>query len=358
MRLDLAISDAVAAELALRVTGLELLPDDQKQWVQRTLVADAPPARMVVITDETITTHAGWPLRVVEVRLETGDGHALEWRLGGFYAFFEHAAVVLARSADEVRFRARVPALRAALRDATPIWTDEVVALAELWDVRPTHAPARVSASMAAVAPPAVEAPVAPAIVEAATIAAWEAIAAADPADVDALYDAGQARYLRGELAEALDCWTRARARAPGDFGIAKKQVQALHGLARHADAEALMREVRALWRASADPAVQLVDEVVVDQFAVAGASVHASETLRPRDPRAYALQTFRVVGGPAITVRVETSDYARERGTPYVLSVARGRDYRVVGTRAELPAYPELKAIAIQLITAALAPT
>jgi len=40
------------------------------------------------------------------------------------------------------------------------------------------------------------------------------------------------------------------------------------------------------------------------------------------------------------------------------VLSVARGRDYRVVGTHAALPAYPALKAIAIELITAALAPS
>ncbi len=351
MRLDLAIPAACAADLAPRVLGLDLLPDDQKAWIQRTLLVDAPPARLVVVSDETIKTHAGWPLRLVEARLEAGDGRVLEWRLGGFYAFFEHAASVLARCPDEARFRARVPELRAALQDATPIFTDEVVALDELWDVRPTHAPARVSARMAAVVPE-------PAVVEPETIAAWEAQAAADPAEVDALYDAGQARYLRGEFGEALDCWTRARARAPRDFGVARKQVQALHALARHADADAMMGEVRALWQASADPAVQLVDEVVVDQFAVAGASVHASETLRPRDPRAYALQTFRVVGGagPAIIVRVETSDYARERGAPYVLSIARGRDYKVIGTRAQLPAYPELKAVATQLIGEALA--
>ena len=38
------------------------------------------------------------------------------------------------------------------------------------------------------------------------------------------------------------------------------------------------------------------------------------------------------------------------------MLSIARGRDYKVIGTRAQLPAYPELKAVATQLIGEALA--
>jgi tetratricopeptide (TPR) repeat protein len=353
MRLD--FHPPVDAQLAVRVIVPAILPDDQRAWVQETLTADAPPARVKVITDETIATIAGWPLRIVVAQLEAAEGRVLEWRLAGFFAFFEHAAAVLARATEGARFTAMVPELRAALRAATPVWTDEVVALHELWDVTATRAPRASAPAIVVPAAPVIAPPVAPASAE--TIAAWEAAAAADPTEVDALYDAGQAYYLRREFAAALDCWTRARARAPGDFGVAKKRVQALRALARHADADAAMIEVRALWQASTDPAVRLVDEVVIDQFEVAGATVHALETLRPRDPRAYPVLAFRVVDrAPLTIVRVETSEYARDRGVPYVLSVAHGRAYKVVGTSAALPPYPELKATATTLIGDALA--
>jgi hypothetical protein len=187
------------------------------------------------------------------------------------------------------------------------------------------------------------------------TIAAWEAAAAADPTDVDSLYDAGQAHYLRREYAAALDSWARARARAPRDFGVVKKIVQAQRALGLHDDAAATTLQLRELWETSTDPAVRLVDEVVVDQFEVAGATVHTFETLRPRDPRAYPVVSFRVIGGAPIVACVETSDYARERGVPYVLSIARGREYKVIGTSEHMPPYPDLKATASKLIGDAL---
>jgi tetratricopeptide (TPR) repeat protein len=190
-------------------------------------------------------------------------------------------------------------------------------------------------------------------------IAAWEAAAAADPTAIDPLYNAGLAHYQRREFAAALAAWERALARDPRDFAVHRKIVQAQHALGRHADAERSMIALRALWKTSTDPATRAVDEVVFDQFAVGDVAVHAFETLRPRDPSSYALLTFRTAAEPtrpSIAVRVETSDYARERGVPYVLSVTKGREYKVIGTSAQLPPYPDLKQTVAKLITQALA--
>jgi tetratricopeptide (TPR) repeat protein len=367
MRLDFHVPSSWPAELPLRSFGLELLPDDQQAWVRRTLIEDAPPARLVVGADETTTTAAGWPLRIVEARLEGADGAVIEHRLAAFYAFFEHAATVLARCADGPRFAALVPDLRAALAAATPVWTDEPAALAQLWDVRAARAPA--AAALPRVPDPDADPDAAPQpaptptpapLIDPDTIAAWEAAAAADPTEVDALYDAGVAHYLRRDFEAALACWSRASARAPGDFGVAKKLVQAQHALGRYDDAAAARRRLRELWRTSADPAVRLLDEVVIDQFEVDGASVHAFETLRPRSRDAHALLSFRVIGhaGPPVTVAVETSAYGRERGAPFVLSRTRGPAYEVIGASDQLPAYADLRATATGLIRDALAAT
>jgi hypothetical protein len=122
MRLELPPT-AIVLETAM----LELLPDDQKAWVRATLLTTG--RGLVVLADETTTTAAGWPLRIVEAEVDLGD--RVEHRVAAFYALFEHAATVVARDA-----RAVLPELREVLRAAVPRWTDDVVALAEVWDVR------------------------------------------------------------------------------------------------------------------------------------------------------------------------------------------------------------------------------
>ncbi|MCB9559872.1 MAG: tetratricopeptide repeat protein [Kofleriaceae bacterium] len=188
-------------------------------------------------------------------------------------------------------------------------------------------------------------------------IAAWEAAAAADPADVDALYNAGQAHYNRKAYADALRCWQRALERDARDFGLVKKVIQAQHALGHHDDAASTTELLRELWRTSTSAAVRLADEAIVDQFEVADVPVMVALTLRPPDPRSYAIYAFRAPATaktPAVCVRIETSDYARERGVPFVLSVQRGRDYKALGTSEHLPAYPDLRTTAIRLITEA----
>jgi hypothetical protein len=135
MRLEINIPRAWPPDVSLRIDALALLPDDQRAWVQQALSADAPGTRLVIVSDETTRTLTGWPLRIVAARLESADGTIREHRLGAFYAFFEHAATVLACAVDGARLAALTPALRDALVAASPVWTDGVVALAELWDL-------------------------------------------------------------------------------------------------------------------------------------------------------------------------------------------------------------------------------
>lgn len=351
-RLLLPPLDACAA-LAPEVTVHALLPDDQRRWVHDALTRHAVGARVVVLSDEMGATATGWPRRVVVARLGL-EGGAVEFRVGAFFAFFEHAADVVGRCASEDMLAEMLPAFRAAMADARPVFVERPVALSDLVDVRAAHPSVRTSGAMSAAVAPAP--PVAPVPVDEATLLAWERAGDADPGEVDALYDAGQARYLRGEFERALALWTLARARAPGDFGLAKKQVQALHALGRHVEADAMLAEVREIWKTSNDPGVRLVDEVVIDQRELAGIHVNVLAPLRVTD-ETHALLTIRVLDAtPPILVRVETSAYARERGTPFVLSLAHGRRYRALRASEQMPAYPELLRFATGLIASALA--
>jgi tetratricopeptide (TPR) repeat protein len=190
-------------------------------------------------------------------------------------------------------------------------------------------------------------------------ITEWEKAAAADPTDVDALYNAGLAHQRVGNAQAALASWRRALERAPRDFWILRKIIQAEYALERYDDAAKTRATLLEVWRTSDNPAVQLTDEFVFDQFDVDGVRVLANETLRPRDPMSYAIYSFRAEGalehGP-LCVQIETSDYAKERGVPFVISLLDGTKYRALGTSEALPPYPEIRKTVRELVTNALA--
>lgn len=421
------IPGAEEPDLLLESGRLELLPDDQRRWVQQALRREIPPAARLDITgDETTRTASGWPVRLVEASVLGSDGALLERRLLGVYAFFEHGATAMLRGLSAERFDAHRDQVREMLIAAGPDWSGEIGALSQLWDVTATGEARR---------PTAPESPAGGALDRAAAeagaetekleailaevdlaiesgddparlqllrgrvlrslgrndeaieaferaleiggvdsdaryskglalvalertdeaIAAWQTVAGAEPDDVDALYNIGVAHYTRGELESALEAWTAAFERRPEDFWIARKVIQAQRGLERHDEAISTRDRLLAIWRSSPDPAVRLADEYVLDQFDVAGVRVFVSETLRPRDPTAYAIYTFRADSAPPVSVQIETSDYARQRGVPFVISrIARG-GYKALGTAERLPPYPELRATAAELIEAAL---
>lgn len=192
-------------------------------------------------------------------------------------------------------------------------------------------------------------------------IAAWGRAAEVRPDYLDALYNKAQAHYSRGELAEALATWKAALAHAPEDFFLLKKLAQTQHGLGQHGDAAATHDAIIAAWEKSSDATVRHLSEYVFDQFEVAGMTVHALETLRPPKPDFFAVFSFRVVdakGQPTgLAAQLETSTVAREKGTPFVLTVVDGDRYRVLGTYDALPSYPLLKQHVTKVLTEATQP-
>jgi tetratricopeptide (TPR) repeat protein len=183
----------------------------------------------------------------------------------------------------------------------------------------------------------------------------WSRVTALDPNHVDALYNLGLAHYNRTEYPRALECWRAARGLAPNDFEILKKNVQAERALGRWDEANATMSALFGVWQTSADPQVRDLYEVTVDQFEVAGHRVMASEMLRPRRDDLWYETVFYVLSDTNVTiltVQLESSQYGRERGVPYLLGMNTPTEHRSLGpTFTTKPSYASLKPLAIQVI-------
>lgn len=188
-------------------------------------------------------------------------------------------------------------------------------------------------------------------------LARWES---ASPDDVDAWYNAGQARYNRGEYALALAHWQRAAAADPEDFEVKKKIVQAKNALGPSEEDDSLLDSLRAAWASSTDPEVQKLDAVVIDQFTVRGRRVMALETLRPRSADLWYALTWQVTdsaGRVTLTVQLETSAYGRERGVPFLLGMNTAKGHSSLGPMFKArPPYGVLRPMAIAEIEKALA--
>lgn len=183
----------------------------------------------------------------------------------------------------------------------------------------------------------------------------WQAALTANPDDADARYNLAQAQYNEKEYALALDNWQKVSAQEPDDFLTLRKVVQALHALERYDEAESVRQKLRSLWRASNDPRARLLHEYVIDQFSIGSLAVHAIETVCPKNPNFYSVYSFRVLDshGHAIPYEVllETSEYARQAGVPYVFGVLSDGRFKSLHTTVELPSYAELKRLATKFI-------
>src|SRR5262249_20209062 len=176
-------------------------------------------------------------------------------------------------------------------------------------------------------------------------LAAWQAAVRADPDHRDANYNAGQALYNLGDFGKALAHWRRGLELGPEDFFVLKKIVQAENALGL--DAAATKARLLEVWRASADPDVRRQQSFVFDQFDAGGWRVMSVELLG--DPLPIDADVMRFVvedrpGHVAFTIRIETSAYARSRGTPFVVSVSDATEYKVVDSYKELPPYHDLR--------------
>lgn len=186
-------------------------------------------------------------------------------------------------------------------------------------------------------------------------IVEWQAAVAANPSLVDVHYNIAQTHYNQGAYDKALAGWQRAFELDPSDFLTLRKVVQAQNALGLYRDAEATREQLKQLWQSSSDPRARLIHEYVSDQFSLGSLTVQTFETCNPRDASFYAVYTFRVFDAQGralpIEIIVETSDYAAQSGTPFVLGILRGGQFTVLGTSAQLPPYAEIKETAGSLI-------
>ncbi len=194
---------------------------------------------------------------------------------------------------------------------------------------------------------------------EADAIRHWERAVQLEPDHADAHYNLGQAFYNRAAFTQALGHWETAHRLLPEDFAAIKKIVQAQRALERWDDANNSMARLFEVWQRSADPAVRELFDVAVDQFTVIGHRVLATEMLRPRDSDLYYATTFHVLNDQnqtTMTVQLESSQYGRERGAPYLIGINTAAGHQSVGPVFNTkPSYESVKEIALQLITAHL---
>lgn len=183
----------------------------------------------------------------------------------------------------------------------------------------------------------------------------WQRAVTLEPHHVDAHYNLAQAFYNRGEFVSALTHWQAALDVSPNDFEIIKKIVQTQRALGRWDNADSSMMQLFDAYVHSQDPAVCALFEVTVEQFTVSNQRVIAAEMLRPRDPDLYYETVFRVLNDQNITiltVQLESSQYGRDTGAPYIIGVTTAAGHQAVGPVFNTkPSYQSVRAIAVRLI-------
>ena len=123
------------AGLELRCGPAILCPTDLTRWIARTAL-DGEGARISGEADHRTTT--GWTLRLIEVELAVGDdgGDSPITELHGFYALVDQVAHAVARGPRAPMTRSRDALIAAFERVQIDFWSDEIVALDQLWSVR------------------------------------------------------------------------------------------------------------------------------------------------------------------------------------------------------------------------------
>ncbi len=379
-------------------------PDEPRAWMER-VARDAPNLRTKVGRTIERRTTAGWPLTLVEAQSIDATGAIVEARLCAFYSFMEHVAAATVRTRTTADLEAHGAEILAILDQGRPDWRAEPASLADAWEFGPqtlqrgpqrppavnidgailreriaAPLPASASASdhvvrgrvLAALGRHAEAAGSFRAALSlddsseeahyllgvalgadgdhAGAIAAWQRVLATSPGDPDTLYNIGQAHFMLANHADALAAFEQC-----GDFASLRKIAQCLYALGRFEEGQAARDRVRGAWREARDPRVRLVTEFVFDQFDGAGFRVHAVEPLHHET----VLLAFRAVGdgdrGLGLAVTVETSEVARQAGTPFVLAVSSPNGYRVIGASAEIPAYARLRDDVVRLLAEAV---
>ncbi len=167
-----------------------------------------------------------------------------------------------------------------------------------------------------------------------------------DDSRFEPYYDAGQLFANQAQHIRAYRCFELAYERAPRDFGVVKKLLQAEIRLGLWDQARFRHSELRQLRASSSDPQIRKIRSFVLDQFEVGEYAVLCIETFEPTgDPR--VLMSFAVTfhGTLSFSVNLESSVALRAADIAWVLVVQEG-DVRVhtAFNYPARPAYPELR--------------
>jgi tetratricopeptide (TPR) repeat protein len=187
-------------------------------------------------------------------------------------------------------------------------------------------------------------------------VARFDKALTSDPKLVDAAYNAGQAYYDLKQFAKAAERWTAAQKLTPDDFNTAKKLLQAYVALGKAAEAAKARDKVFALKKAATDPGLVRMKSFVFDQFDVGKHHIYVYEAFDTSGDLAYVYQ-FQVTeqDKPIGSVNLETSAVIREQGVPFILGMDKGDKHSTFSDKVwkTLPAYKDIKAIAIEKIKA-----
>jgi len=334
---------------------LVLVSDEPRAWQDSTARAGAPAGTHTQASPGTdLTTETGWPLRLIPVIVRSATNEVVEVRLCACYAFLEHVGAAIVRCASERELEEQKPALLAILRTGRPNWRgDEAVSLADAWDLAPARS------ARAPEPPPRAETAIR------AKIDAWTRELAGDPERIDTRYNLGVAEFALGNHTAALAAFERVVAAEPDDLLTTRKVIQCLYALGRDEHGDRMRTALRARWAMATDPRARRIHEYVFDQIPCDGFTVYAVETLQALTPAIEPVVTFRVVVQRGthgdvdeplpVAVLVETSERARAAGTPFIIGMSVGSQFRVVEALTELPPYAALKQRAIPLLQQAL---
>jgi tetratricopeptide (TPR) repeat protein len=383
-------------------------PENARSWIESVAGSERGEGTSVAIGRHIDReTRDGWSMHLVEVEISDG-ANVVESRLCAFYTFMEHAAHAIARTGSLEAMGEKVQELDEILATGRPEWRQKVC-LADLWDfevgrgrardrtalgrgpgTEPNERDQELATVSAAVRRGGIllglerHAEALDALEEAIelddgseparyfaglallgldrkteAIGRWREALELAPDSVDTHYNIGQACYELGDFEAALASFTRVTELAPDDFLARRKVIQCLYALDRFEEGFAERKRFREQWSRSRDPRAKVISEYVFDQFAGDGYMVHALETLRPRNPKIYALLIFQAVVSDdrplSASVLVETSDKARAAGTPFVIGVEAGGEYKVVSLEKDLPHHKAMRREVLRLLDQAM---
>lgn len=193
--------------------------------------------------------------------------------------------------------------------------------------------------------------------------ARFEPLWTSDPANdasesAEALYERGAQAFAAQQHDAALGLWERAAAKAPEHFELRRRLGLVQRALQRHEDADASLERLLELY-AHAEPPVSELLDALVDRFQLQGNLVTVHRRLAPMvGPMTY-VWVFTLLADRTrrlATVQVESSDYGRERGVPYVLGMSMPAGHQLLDhSWTTLPPYLELRDLAAGYLSRAL---